>query len=487
MTTSTPALFTEPWPAPTADGPVDAVVRVPGSKSATNRALVLAAITDGTSRLRRPLRSRDSLLMLAGLRELGVGVEEAPPVGARTNGATEAGAAEAGAARAPSAAEAGPDDLDSIPDLVVTGRIAGTVAAGASVDCGNAGTVARFLPAVAALALGAVRFDGDPRVRERPLTPLVNALRTLGARIDGDRMPLIVTGGGRLAGGEVTIDATASSQLVSGLLLAAPRYDAGVIVRHVGGRVPSGPHVAMTVADLRAAGATVEVAGPGPGEPSTHRTWTVHPGPLTPRDRTIEPDLSSATAFAAAAAATGGRVVVADWPASTEQPGRLLPGLLTAMGCTCELTPAGLEVRGPGRLRGIDVDLADHPESAPTIAALAVLADTPSRLRGIAHLRLQETDRLAALSEQLGRLGADVTITPDGLAITPRPLTGARLDPRADHRLAMAYAVVGLVVPGVLVDDVATTGKTMPDFPRRWAAMLSGPSGRGTSGAARRA
>ncbi|MGF7237697.1 MAG: 3-phosphoshikimate 1-carboxyvinyltransferase [Frankia sp.] len=443
-----------------ADGPVRAVVRVPGSKSATNRALVLAALTEGTSRLRRPLWSRDSRLMVAGLRHLGVEVTEQVV--------------------SPGRSDRPVDDPDAGADLIVTGHIAPVVAVGAQVDCGNAGTVSRFLPAVAALARGPVGFDGDPRVRERPLTPLIDALRTLGADIDGDRMPLTVTGTGRLAGGEVTIDATPSSQLVSGLLLAAPRYDAGIVLRHVGGRVPSGPHLAMTVADLRAAGAIVEVAGPPAGEPPTHRSWRVRPGRLTPLDRMIEPDLSSATAFAAAAAATGGRVVIADWPTTTEQPGRMLPELLTAMGCDCSLTPSGLEVRGPGRLRGIDVDLADHSESAPTLAALATLADSPSRLRGIAHMRLQETDRLAALSEELGRLGADVKVTADGLAITPRPLTGARLDPRGDHRLAMAYAVIGLVVPGVLVDDVATTGKTVPDFPRRWTAMLAGgptPSG----------
>jgi 3-phosphoshikimate 1-carboxyvinyltransferase len=434
------AAAADPWPAPTAAGPLDAVVSVPGSKSATNRALVLAALAPGTSRLRRPLRSRDTLLMAGGLRTLGVDVLDEPVAGAE-------------------------------PDWVVRGG-SGRAAAGDRLDVGNAGTVARFLPAVAALTLGDVTFDGDPRVRERPLTPLVTALRALGADIDGDRMPLTVHGRGRLAGGEVTIDASASSQLVSGLLLAAPAYDAGVVVRHAGGRVPSGPHLAMTVADLRAAGAAVEVTGPRAGEPATHRGWVVEPGPLRPADRTIEPDLSSATAFLAAAAATGGRVVLADWPTATEQPGKLLPELLEAMGCGCELTAAGLAVRGPARLRGIDVDLADHSEAAPTLAALATLADSPSRLRGIAHMRLQETDRLAALSEELGRLGADVTVTADGLAIRPASLSGARLDPRGDHRLAMAYAVVGLVVPGVLVDDVATAGKTVPGFTRLWASML---------------
>ncbi len=431
----------DPWPAPSVDRPVDATVMMPGSKSATNRALVLAAISDGTSRLRRPLRSRDTLLMAAALRRLGVAV------------------------------------VDDHGDWVVHGELPLRAAQGALIDCGNAGTVARFTPALATLAHGDLVFDGDPHMRERPLGPLLDALRALGARIDGDRMPLTVHGRGRLTGGEVTVDASASSQLVSGLLLAAPRYDHGVTVRHVGSRLPSWPYLEMTVADLRAAGALVEVdtdRRAGVAGAAVTARWSVAPGRMLAHDRVIEPDINSAAAFLAAAAATGGRVVLADWPAATVQPGRMLPDLLAAMGCAVTRTAAGLEVRGPQRLRGIDVDLTDYGEAAPTLAALAVLADSPSRLRGIAHLRLQETDRLAALAAELGRLGAAITVTDDGLAISPAPLSGARLDPRADHRLAMAYAVVGLVVPGVLVHDIATTGKTVPHFDRLWARMLAG-------------
>ncbi len=439
-----------PWPAPTASGSLDAVVTVPGSKSGTNRALLLAAVADGTSRLRRPLRSRDTLLMAHSLGQLGVSV------------------------------------TDDGEDWLVHSTAALHAAPGARLDCGNAGTVARFTPALAALAHGDVRFDGDLRMRDRPLTPLINALRTLGADIDGDRMPLTVHGRGHLPGGEVTVDASTSSQLVSGLLLAAPRYDRGVTVHHRGRHLPSLPYLDMTVAALRGAGAHVEVDGEVDGTPAAHhpdghgatvpsrtrRTWTVRPGPVHPQDAAVEPDTNSAAAFLAAAAATGGRVVLAGWPASTHQPGRMLPDLLAVMGCTYTHTPVGLEVRGPSSLRGIDADLCDYGEAAPTLAALAVLADTPSRLRGIAHLRLQETDRLAALAEELGRLGARVTADDDGLTIRPAPLRGARLDPRGDHRLAMAYAVVGLVVPGITVIDVATTGKTVPDFTARWAAML---------------
>jgi 3-phosphoshikimate 1-carboxyvinyltransferase len=423
------------WPAPTAASPVDAAVTVPGSKSDTNRSLVLAALAEGTSRLRRPLRARDTLLMADGLRALGVAVDDV----------------------------AVPHGLDW--RVTGTGGAAG-LEGPARIDCGNAGTVARFLPPVAALASGDVRFDGDPRMRERPLGPLVAALRTLGARVTGTSIPLVVHGRGALRGGTVRLDASSSSQLVSGLLLAAPRYDEGVCVRHDGPPVPSRPHLSMTVGALRRAGALVD--------DSTEGVWSVAPGPLAAIERDIEPDLSTASVFLAAAAATGGRVVLRDWPPVTEQPGAELPGLLAAMGCVCTPTPGGLSVAGPDRLVGIDADLHDFGEAVPTITALAVLADGPSRLRGVAHLRFQETDRLAALAEELGRLGARVTVTADGLAVDPAPLHGATLDPRADHRLAMAYAVVGLVVPGVVIRDIATTGKTVADFPRRWLQMLAG-------------
>ena len=419
------------WDAPVAAGPVSAVVAIPGSKSDTNRALVVAALSEGTSRLHRPLRARDTQLMRAGVTALGVAVDEVAEDGDVT--------------------------------WVVHGSGAAQTVTDAVVDCGNAGTVARFLPAVAALVRGEVRFVGDARMSERPLGPLLDALRTLGARIDGDRVPLLVHGTGGIRGGEVTVDASSSSQLVSGLLLASPRYDAGVRVRHIGARVPSTPHLEMTVQALRSSGASVE---------ATPNEWYVAPGPLRPVDRAIEPDLSSASAFLAAAAVTAGRVTLIGWPEGTAQPGRLLPGLLEAVGCSVELDTDGLHVTGPSRLSGIDVDLHDYGEVAPTLAAVAVLADSPSRLRGIAHLRLQETDRLAALAEELGRLGARITVTDDGLDITPAPLHGGVLDPRADHRLAMAFAVVGLVVPGVQVSDIATTGKTVPDFPARWAELL---------------
>jgi 3-phosphoshikimate 1-carboxyvinyltransferase len=434
---------------------VQAVVRVPGSKSATNRALILAALSDGPSRLRDPLQSRDTELMAAGLQACGVGIRpegidqlvDGQPFAAGRPDQAEGSAAEHRATAAES-----------------------RVAAERRVDCGNAGTVARFLPPAAAVLTGEpVRFDGDPRMRERPLGPLLAALRTLGAEVIDDgrgAMPFTLSAPEGIRGGEVTLDASSSSQLVSGLLLSAPRFERGIVVRHVGPPVPSAPHLRMTVAMLRESGAVVDDSAPD--------VWTVTPGPLRGLDRRIEPDLSTASAFLAAAAATGGQVALDGWPADTEQPGRLLPELLEAFGCRCRLADGRLAVDGPDRLSGVDLDLHDYGEATPTLCALAVLADGPSRLRGVAHLRLQETDRLAALAEEFGRLGARIEVTEDGLAITPAPLSGAVLDPRADHRLAMAYAVVGLVVPGVGIRDIATTGKTVPDFPSRWAAMLPG-------------
>jgi len=447
----------DPWPAPTASAPLAATVRVPGSKSATNRALLLSALAEGESRLVRPLRSRDTLLMAEALRALGVSVSDA----------------------------AATRDDPAGTDWVVHG-VPGPLRGGVRVDVGNAGTVARFVPPVATLADGPVSFDGDPRMRERPLGPLVRALRTLGADIDdGGRgaIPLIVNGRSRLAGGTVSLDASSSSQLVSGLLLSAPRWESGVVLTHTGERVPSGPHLAMTVQMLRESGAEVEVAGDG--GPGT--TWRVRPGELQRYDRAIEPDLSSAAPFLAAALVAGGSVTVAGWPEQSTQPGALLPELLAAMGAEISRDGQGLTVRGAGPsrsgagsdggavsrgIRGVDVDLSDVGELTPVLAAVAALADSSSTLRGVAHLRGQETDRLAALATEINRLGGSVRETADGLTIEPRPLHGARVATYDDHRMAMAAAVLGLAVPGVLVENVATTAKTVPGFVSLWAGMM---------------
>lgn len=426
--TSSPAA--DAWPAPRARGPLRAVVPLPGSKSVTNRALVLAALADGRSTVRRPLRSRDTELMAQALRGLGVDVT---------------------------------DTADG--DWQVDGVAGPLQPRSASVDVGNAGTVARFLPPVATLAEGDVLFDGDPRVRERPLGPLLVALRQLGADLDGvHALPVVVSGSGGLPGGTVALDASQSSQFVSGLLLAAPRFDQGVTVRHQGGPLPSAPHLAMTVEALRAAGATVDDTVPG--------TWSVTPGPLRPRDAVVEPDLSTAAAYLAAPLVAGGSVTVPGWPRGTSQPGAVLPELLAAMGGRVQRTDDSVTVSAGDGLHGIDADLRDAPELTTVLTALAALADGPSRFTGVAHIRLQETDRLAALATELNRLGGDVRELPDGVEVRPRRLTGGPMGSYDDHRIAMAWAVLGLAVDGVQVLDVATTRKTVPDFVGSWARML---------------
>jgi 3-phosphoshikimate 1-carboxyvinyltransferase len=448
------------WAAPAAAGPVRARLSVPGSKSMTNRALVLAALADGPGTVAGPLQARDTLLMRAALTALGATITDS-----RGYGADPAGPA---------------------PSWQV---IPGRPGADARVDVGNAGTVLRFAPPVAALTSVSAAFHGDARAAERPVGPMLTALRELGAVIDdGGRgaLPFTVHGSGSLPGGAVTLDASASSQFVSGLLLAAPRFDKGAEIRHRGGRAPSAPHIAMTVAMLRDAGAEVETWARESGTPAgTPDTWRVHPGAIGHHDVIVQPDLSNAVPFLAAALVTGGAVTIAGWPAVTWQPAAQILDLLAAFGASCTLVKgeseeakgrrAGggeLTVTGTGRIRPVTADLADIGESAPVAAALAALADGPSRLTGIGHIRRHETDRLAALATQLNALGGQVTELADGLEVRPRPLAAGPFDSYDDHRMVMAAAVLGLAVPGLEVADAATVGKTFPAFAQLWASML---------------
>lgn len=440
-----PPTALDPWPAPPADTPVDARVRLPGSKSVTNRALILAALADRPGAVRLPLRARDTLLMAGALRALGVEVAGAEVAGVQVAGAGDAA------------------DDSAVDWTVSPARLRGP----ATVDCGLAGTVMRFVPPVAALADGTVTFDGDPWARRRPMAPILTALRTLGTTIDdGARgsLPFTVDGHGSVSGGAVTLDASGSSQFISALLLAGPRYDDGVTVHHVGKPVPSLPHIAMSIAMLRERGVTVDDTEPN--------TWRVEPGPIAGLDTTIEPDLSNAAPFLAAALVTGGRVVVPGWPTRTTQGGDSLREILAQMGADCRLDNDGLTVGGGGSIAGIDVDLHEVGELTPVIAALAALADSPSYLRGVAHLRNHETDRLAALATELSRLGGDVTETEDSLTIRPRPLHAGTFATYDDHRMAQAAAVLGLAVPGLGVENIATTAKTLPDFVGLWASLL---------------
>ena len=338
-------------------------------------------------------------------------------------------------------------------------------------DCGLAGTVLRFVPPVAALGTDTVAFDGDEQARARPIAPLLDALRGLGVDIDGDGLPFSVRGGGTVAGGTVEIDASASSQFVSGLLLSGAAFTDGLTIVHTGESVPSAPHVAMTVAMLRDAGVDVD-------DTQANR-WRVSPGPIAARHWIIEPDLSNAVPFLAAAVVSGGNVRIAGWPQVSTQPADAILAILEKLGSIVRHSSSYLEVQGAKTYGGFNVDLHDVGELTPSVAALAALASpgSKSQLTGIAHLRGHETDRLAALSAEINGLGGQCEETPDGLVITAQPLHGGLWRSYADHRMATAGAIVGLRVPGVEVEDIATTAKTLPEFPQMWAGMLAGQAG----------
>jgi 3-phosphoshikimate 1-carboxyvinyltransferase len=424
------------WTAPHTTAPVRATVTVPGSKSQTNRALVLAALAaaqgQGDSTISGALRSRDTDLMIGALSTLGLHVEGAGP------------------------------------ELTVSGRIAPGPNAG--VDCGLAGTVLRFVPPLAALADAAVEFDGDEQARGRPIAPLLDALRGLGVRIDGTGLPFRVQGSGSVAGGTVAIDASGSSQFVSGLLLCGASFTEGLTVQHTGSTLPSAPHIAMTVVMLRQAGVDID--------DSTPNRWQVHAGAIAARHWDVEPDLTNAVPFLAAAVVSGGTVRITRWPAASVQAADDILGVLSKLNAIVTQTDSFLEVRGPASsqgFEGFDADLRAVGELTPSVAALAALASpgSVSRLTGVAHLRGHETDRLAALSTEINRLGGNCQETPDGLVITATPLRAGTWRAYADHRMAMAGAIVGLRVAGVEVDDIGATSKTLPEFPQLWARMLA--------------
>ncbi len=420
------------WPAPTARGPLAATVALPGSKSLTNRELVLSALADGGSVLRRPLLARDTVLMVDALRALGAGITI---------------------------------DRDTIEVLP------GPVRGGTTIDCGLAGTVMRFVPPVAALADRPVTFDGDARARARPMAATIGSLRALGVGVDDDdrgTLPFTTAGNGSVGGGSLVLDASQSSQFVSGLLLSAPKFDDGLDLAHRGDRLPSLPHIDMTVAALRARGVDVETDG---------ARWRVAPGPIAGRDVVIEPDLSNAAPFLAAALVAGGSVTVLDWPARTTQIGDSLPGWLEAFGASVD-RGAGLTVHGAGVAAGplaaVDLDLHAGGELAPTLVGLAAFAAGTSRFTGIGHLRGHETNRLAALATELTAIGCSVVEDADGLTVTPGPLaaTGRAWQVYGDHRMVTTGALIALAVEGLGIDDLDAATKTLPDFAGLWTAMM---------------
>ncbi|WP_375400014.1 3-phosphoshikimate 1-carboxyvinyltransferase [uncultured Amnibacterium sp.] len=436
------------WAAPRATGRLAATVALPGSKSLTNRELVLSALADDVSTLRAPLRSRDTDLMIAALQSLGTSIEAG-------GGSSE---------------EAG-------DDLIVTPA---ALAGGGEVDCGLAGTVMRFLPPIAALADGPVRFDGDARARARPMATTITSLRALGARVEDDgagTLPFTVDGGGSVAGGRVVIDASESSQFVSGLLLAAARFEQGLDLEHRGTRLPSLPHIAMTLACLAARGVRVDTDDLT--EPAAR--WTVRPGRIRGRTVAIEPDLSNAAPFLAAALIAGGAVTVPGWPRATTQVGDRLREWLPAFGAAVHLHHDGLTVDGGdgvlggGSLQAVDLDLSTGGELAPTLIGLAAFGDGVSRFTGIGHLRGHETDRLAALAAELTAVGCEVQELADGLVVHPALLHTPERPWRAfgDHRMATTGALIGLAVDGLVVDDISTTAKTLPAFPALWRDLIA--------------
>lgn len=434
----------DPWPAPTVGAPVRARVEIPGSKSLTARWLVLAAIADAPSVLHGALASRDTRLMRQALHALGARFEETT------------------------------EGLHVSPLPAPTTR----PAAALTVDVGLAGTVMRFVPLLAGLHHGDVTFTGDPGALVRPMGPVIEALRGLGVEVtehgEPGRLPLTVHGTGHLRGGRVEIDASASSQFVSNVLLVGARCDQDLTLVHTGRTLPSLPHIEMTRVEADRAKVHVghEVDEHG------HHTWRVPVGPVHVSDVDIEPDLSNAGPFLAAALVTGGSVRIPRWPLETTQPGDSYRELFPAMGGTVTREGSDLVLHGTGAIHGLDADLSAVGELTPTIAAVCALADSPSHLRGIGHLRGHETDRIHALSQELSRLGCGTVEHPDALEIRPpqagpEALHGGVFESYHDHRMATAGAIVGLRVPGVRVVDVATTSKTLPDFVGMWTRMLT--------------
>ena len=403
-------------------GPPDATVRVPGSKSVTNRALIIAALADGVSRIRNPLFADDSYWLMDALVRLGIDV----------------------------VADGGHSEVQ------VKGRSGEIVASDVDLFVGNAGTVARFLPPVLALGRGPYTVDGVPRMRERPVADLVDAMRQLGASVgyagEEGRFPLTIGGGG-IPGGEARVSGNKSSQFVSGLLLASPHATRRVTLLAEGRK--EWPYVGITVALMREFGVGVETSG---------GCFAVAPSVYRARDYEVEPDASGASYFMAAAAVTRGRVKIPALGSASTQGDLRFAGVLRDMGCRVEITQDHVEVQGPDRLRGVEVDMNAFSDTMITLSAIAPFATGPTTIKNIAHTRLQETDRLSAVATELSRLGIKTQTTPSSIHIIPNPVRPAAIETYGDHRMAMAFAVTGLVVPGVRIRDPGCVTKTFPGY-----------------------
>jgi 3-phosphoshikimate 1-carboxyvinyltransferase len=421
--------YSRPWAAPLAKSAISAKLSIPGSKSLTNRELVLSALASGPSEILNPLESRDSSLMIEALRSLGSEIESTPK------------------------------------SLRITPK---PISGPAQIDCGLAGTVMRFVPPVAALAKGDISFDGDVAARSRPMKTTVDSLRALGVEVSGSGLPFTIHGTGQVLGGELAIDASESSQFVSGLLLVAARFKNGLTLNHVGNHLPSMPHIEMTIDTLAQRGVVVTKV--------SDTSWRVEPGEISGRTVEIEPDLSNAGPFMAAALVAGGQVTIENWPESTTQVGNDFNSLLTLMGGKVSRDGTGMSVNGTGEIKGIEIDLSSAGELTPVIAALAALANSKSVITGVAHLRGHETNRLKALADEINSVGGQAIETEDGLIIEPSELRGGLWRTYGDHRMATAGAIIGLRVPGIEIEDITVTSKTMPGFESLWGKMLGAAS-----------
>lgn len=419
--------YSRRWAAPSTQNQLAATISLPGSKSLNNRELVLSALAESPTILRDTLVSRDSTLMIEALRKLGTQIE--------VSGTT----------------------------VVVTPK---PLFGPAAIDCGLAGTVMRFVPALASLANGQIDFDGDLAARKRPMKTTIESLRSLGVLVSGESLPFSIQGQGVVEGGAIAIDASASSQFVSGLLLVGAKFKNGLTVSHVGEHLPSMPHIEMTIDCLRNRGVDASQTGPA--------SWRVEPGEISGGEVWIEPDLSNAGPFLAAAMVAGGSVTISNWPRKTTQVGNDFDGILQQMGAKVERIGNDLVVSGTGTIQGVDIDLSTGGELTPVVAALAALAKSPTQIRGVAHLRGHETDRLSALVSEINSLGGDATETEDGMAIKPAKLHGGLWKTYEDHRMATAGAIIGLAVPGVEIEDISVTAKTIPEFGSLWEQMLKG-------------
>ncbi len=398
-------------------------VTIPGSKSATARGYVLAALADGPSVLSGVLDARDTRLMRRALEGFGVNFTALATGVVKVIPPSQFGASE--------------------------------------VKAGLAGTIMRFLPPIAALAKGQSSFDGDPEAQRRPVRPLLDGLRQAGVEIDSiDRPPFKVMGTGAVRGGDVTIDASGSSQFLSGLLMAAARFEHGLNLTHIGNTVPSRPHVDLTVSMLRDRGVQVDAL-------QNEDRWVVTPGRIAPKDELIEPDLINAATFLAIPLVTGGSVTTA-WPEHTRQAEDAIVSTLEALGGIVVRGDGKISVTGDGRVRAADLDLSRASELTCIVAALLALADGPGRIRGVAHVRGHETDRLAALETEINELGGRVKQTDDGLLIYPRPLGSGIFHTYADHRMAHAASILGLAFDGIRPQELGCTTKTLPNFSELW-------------------